>query len=440
MYHLYVLVVILPGAAAVVVGRALLGGAGPAGHDTAAVQGLEDLGNVASLWPEGGAAVSGHADDEALFSAAWSHARRSLIQESASPGRAAPVPTVAPAAAAAAAAAEFAKVAVAKVTAEFAKAPAPPAYAAPVPMAAPAAAVAAAAAELAKAPASPVYAAAMPMVAPAAAVATAAAELAKVAGWNETVAMNLTVAKGHAEAEGLTRNTTMLQSGQRLQHAAHAKRAQAWPPPHGYHHHIHHSMFISVLLLLLVVSMSGTFYLVGCMTLKPEWSSTAWGMPKRDLDVAKGILDAAEGEFDQLPESQLPAGGVWVPRKTTIVRTPDGRIVPAVQAEGLSTLPPLATPRVRLASPERAKAGGSLTRPPPAQPRVRIASPQRVKAWGARGSSALHASGASRSPHRRLTFSPSVGASTDSSCAPSNSSCSPFPPPRRLRHSAPHSS
>uniref|UniRef100_A0A7S4Q449 Uncharacterized protein n=1 Tax=Alexandrium monilatum TaxID=311494 RepID=A0A7S4Q449_9DINO len=261
MYHLYVLVVILPGAAAVVVGRALLGGAGPAGHDTAAVQGLEDLGNVASLWPEGGAAVSGHADDEALFSAAWSHARRSLIQESASPGRAAPVPTVAPAAAAAAAAAEFAKVAVAKVTAEFAKAPAPPAYAAPVPMAAPAAAVAAAAAELAKAPASPVYAAAMPMVAPAAAVATAAAELAKVAGWNETVAMNLTVAKGHAEAEGLTRNTTMLQSGQRLQHAAHAKRAQAWPPPHGYHHHIHHSMFISVLLLLLVVSMSGTFYL-----------------------------------------------------------------------------------------------------------------------------------------------------------------------------------
>mmetsp|Transcript_90785 Transcript_90785/g.271007 ORF Transcript_90785/g.271007 Transcript_90785/m.271007 type:complete len:308 (-) Transcript_90785:53-976(-) len=307
-------------------------------------------------------------------------------------------------------------------------------------MVAPAAAVATAAAELAKAPASPVYAAAMPMVAPAAAVAAAAAELAKVAGWNETVAMNLTVAKGHAEAEGLTRNTTMLQSGQRLQHAAHAKRAQAWPPPHGYHHHIHHSMFISVLLLLLVVSMSGTFYLVGCMTLKPEWSSTAWGMPKRDLDVAKGILDAAEGEFDQLPESQLPAGGVWVPRKTTIVRTPDGRIVPAVQAEGLSTLPPLATPRVRLASPERAKAGGSLTRPPPAQPRVRIASPQRVKAWGARGSSALHASGASRSPHRRLTFSPSVGASTDSSCAPSNSSCSPFPPPRRLRHSAPHSS
>jgi len=290
------------------------------------------------MWAAGGEEEGLEADDEALVSAAWAHARRSL-EATAAVAPAAPLPS----------------------TRTVAVAGAQGAGAVPPPSAA-----MAATAGIRDAQAAP----------------TPNATVAGTAG-----------ARG-AEAKNISKNSTLLQSGHRLQRAAHVQRARAWPPPHGYHHHIHHSLAVCLAMLILAGGVMGILYTTGYMALRRQlmFETEKQARERDDLSAFPGELPGSQANPFQPSLAALPSAP---PR---MAQAP----VPAP--------PPPAAARGRPAA-----AAPALTRRSEESP----------------GS-------ASRSP-KHLSFAPSVRLPSSSSASPrsSTSSCSAFPPPRRLRQADP---
>mmetsp|Transcript_86403 Transcript_86403/g.239603 ORF Transcript_86403/g.239603 Transcript_86403/m.239603 type:complete len:383 (-) Transcript_86403:116-1264(-) len=222
---------------------------------------------------------------------------------------------------------------------------------------------------------------------------------------------------GTEKAKVVSRSPSLLQSGTQ---PARGQTGQ-WPPPHGYHHHVHRSCTVFILMLVLLavvlgalgVSFAAVRERLAAADQKQQLVTTLVGDPSEELPGGSDPFLAGQHLLQQKPPC------------------PGSVSLAAAPAELLTRKAPLVAVRSSAPAPSPAWPFGLAVapsaNPPPHQPPSSASEPRSPLRPVLRGSG-VEAPGALR-PSKRLTFSGSTRAPTDSS---ESGGSEHFPPPRRL--------